>query len=617
MPRPMIIKLLIVSVMLALIETAVGQTHDKDHPWDFKPDFADRAAWEQRAEFLRRQVLVSQGLWPMPAKSPLSPVIHGKIERDDYTVEKVFFASLPGHYVSGNLYRPKNRAGKLPVVLCPYGHWPNGRFIWKSDEDIKKDLASGAEKDPSAARSPLQANCVSLARMGCVVFHYDMVGFGDSTKIEHRTGFLDAEAALRAQSFMGLQTWNGIRALDFVLSLPDVDPSRVAVTGSSGGGTQTFMLAAVDPRVTATFPMVMVSMNMQGGCVCENAPLLRVRTNNVELASLSAPKPLGAAAANDWTHDFLTRGLPEMKSIWRLYSAEENVTGDHVDYGHNHNFHSRLLQYAFLNRHFKLGQSEPLAEKPFEPIEPKQLSVYDDDHPPPADATDAGGVRQWMTRASDEAIAEIAKDPAEHRKLLMTALQAMVVEEMSSRSRDNDDLQITWSKQADFKGHMIVWPHGPTSAEKFHASGSAVITFNFRAPAQPMQAKNPPPYASYAGFTHGYERRALASQVHDLLSAIAAAKAVDGVKRVTVIGLGKHGPAALLACVLADQSADRLVMSKSDFDFNTITDANDPMLLPGAFKYGGLAAFAKICRARIHMVDDAEPDMSKLAEVVK
>src|SRR5205823_13115433 len=123
------------------------------------------------------------------------------------------------------------------------------------------------ESWPESARYPLQARCAQLARMGCVVFHYDMLGYADSTAIPHSQGFTDAAALLWSQSQMGLQTWNSLRALDFVCGLPDVDAARVGVTGASGGGTQTFILAALDERVTAAFPAVMVSTAMQGGCV--------------------------------------------------------------------------------------------------------------------------------------------------------------------------------------------------------------------------------------------------------------------------------------------------------------------------------------------------------------
>src|ERR1051325_10984139 len=112
-----------------------------------------------------------------------------------------------------------------------------------------------------------------------------MVGNAYSQVIAHRAGSTGFDAELRLQSFMGLQTWNSIRAPDFVCELPDVDTTRIGVTGASGGGTQTFMLCAVDPRPTVSFPAVMVSANMPGGCICENASLLRVGTNNVELAA--------------------------------------------------------------------------------------------------------------------------------------------------------------------------------------------------------------------------------------------------------------------------------------------------------------------------------------------
>src|SRR6266511_3861239 len=128
--------------------------------------------WEARRAALREQVLVGNGLWPMPPKTPLNAVLHGKIDRDEYTIEKVFFASYPGHYVSGNLYRPKGKSGKLPGVLCPHGHWRNGRFYDAGEAAAKKEIESGAEKFMEGARYPLQARCVQLVRMGCVVFFY-------------------------------------------------------------------------------------------------------------------------------------------------------------------------------------------------------------------------------------------------------------------------------------------------------------------------------------------------------------------------------------------------------------------------------------------------------------
>src|SRR5579872_4120890 len=258
--------------------------NDASHPWR-PPSTVE--AWEAAKPAVRERMLVGMGLWPMPPAAPLKPVIHGKIERDDYTVEKVFFASHPGHYVSGNLYRPKRIEGKIPGVLCPHGHWANGRFYeMPLDKAQTEQVDKGAEKFIAGARFPLQARMVGLARMGCVVFHYDMVGRADSQAIPHAAGFSDLAAVLQLQDFTGLQTFNSMRALDFLLSLPEVDADRIGVTGASGGGTQTFMLCALDPRPAAAFPAVMVSTGMQGGCVCENCSYLRIGTSNVAFTAM-------------------------------------------------------------------------------------------------------------------------------------------------------------------------------------------------------------------------------------------------------------------------------------------------------------------------------------------
>src|SRR6266404_6377174 len=265
-----------------LSDSRLGRQKTLNDYFPFTPP-SSKEAWEARRKHVREHALVATGLWPMPEKQPLNPVIHGRIDRDDYTIEKVFFASYPGHYVSGNLYRPKGTNGQRPGVLCPHGHWRDGRFYDAGEKAAKAQIDQGAEKTMEGAHYPLQARCAQLARMGCVVFHYDMVGIADSKQINHREGFTDAQAELRLQSFLGLQTYNSVRALDFLVSLPDVDPKRIGVTGASGGGTQTFVLCAVDDRPTVAFPAVMVSTAMQGGCICENCSYLRVGTGNIEL----------------------------------------------------------------------------------------------------------------------------------------------------------------------------------------------------------------------------------------------------------------------------------------------------------------------------------------------
>lgn len=408
-------------------DARLGTPRDYNTVTDWNPNFADKAAWEKRAKEVREQVLVSQGLYPLPEKTPLNAVIFGKIDKGDYTVEKVYFNSLPGHYVVGNLYRPKSAAGKTPVVLYAHGHWAEGRLHEASDAEAKKSIESGAEKTMESAKYFLQAPCAALARMGCTVFAYNMVGYGDSKPIEHRKGFNDVDAELHLQSFMGLQTWNSIRSLDFALSLPNVDPSRVAITGASGGGTQSLILAAIDPRVTVSVPAVMTSQNMQGGCICENSSLLRVGLNNIELAATFAPKPQGMTGANDWTVDIETKGLPQVKKIYALYDAADDVAAWHRPFPHNYNQVSRELMYTWLNKYFKLGQPEPVAEKPFEPVPPKELAVWDDQHPLPKDAADAATLRKTWHDLSDASLNHmIGSDPQDYRRILTTALRVMI-----------------------------------------------------------------------------------------------------------------------------------------------------------------------------------------------
>src|SRR5215472_3005731 len=204
---------------------------------------------------------------------------------------------------------------------------------------------------------------------------------------------------------MGLQLWDSIRAIDFLCSLPDVDPQRMGVTGASGGGTQTFILCAIDDRPAVCFPAVMVCTQMQGGCVCENCSHLRVGTGNIEFAGLFAPKPLAMSGANDWTIDIKRKGLPELKELYKLYGAEDRVLARcFPQFQHNYNQVSREVMYNWFNKHLKLGQKTPVTEQPLAPVSPKELSVFNEQHPRPSDELSVDALRKKMTEASNEQI---------------------------------------------------------------------------------------------------------------------------------------------------------------------------------------------------------------------
>ena len=298
------------------------------------------AEWQARREVLRKQILNAAGLEPMLPKNDLHPQVFGRIENRDYSIEKVLLETLPGYYLGGNLYRPLRAAppGGFPAVLSPHGHWNYGRLE-------NTEIAS------------IPARAINLARQGYVVFAYDMVGYDDTIQTPHDFG---DKAIEQIWSFgpLGLQLWNSIRAIDFLESLPGVDRNRIGATGASGGATQTLLVSAVDDRIRFSAPANMVSLTMQGGSLCENAPNLRLDTNNVEFAAMMAPRPmLMTAATGDWTRNMPREEYPAVRAIYDLYGQGENVESLLLDAPHNYNRANREAMYAFFGKHV-LGEQD-------------------------------------------------------------------------------------------------------------------------------------------------------------------------------------------------------------------------------------------------------------------
>lgn len=361
--------------------------------------------WEARGAQVRRQVRVALGVDPMPAISTAMPTLYGPIELDGYSIEKAYFESLPGLFVTGSLYRPLGVAmpkSGFPAVLYAHGHWANGRFYEASPGEVRQLLASGAERFENAAINHMQAACVQLARMGCVVLQYDMIGYADSEQINfdraHRYGthftnppedadrwlLYSARAEAYNQSIMSLQTINSIRAFEALRSLPGIDGKRIAITGASGGGTQSFITSAVQPELAGAFAAVMVSTAMQGGCTCENACGLRVGTGNVEIAALTAPRPLAMTTARDWTLAMPEDGFPQLQQVYGLFGKKASVElFPGPQFPHNYNHVSRVALYGWINRVFSMGGSEPVLERDFELMRRIQLTVWDDTHAKP------------------------------------------------------------------------------------------------------------------------------------------------------------------------------------------------------------------------------------------
>jgi dienelactone hydrolase len=321
------------------------------------PSYATKEEWLARKASLRMQILVAAGLWPTPERCPLNAQVFDRLERSGYSVEKVYFEGYPGFYVTGNLYRPLGRSGPFPGVLSPHGHWAYGRL-------------------QNAELGSMPARCITLARQGYVVFNYDMVGYNDSRQVDHR--FQGEREALWGFGSLGLQLWNSIRAVDFLESLTDVDKERLACTGASGGGTQTFLLTAVDDRIKVSAPVNMISAHMQGGDVCENAPNLRIDTNNMEIGALMAPRPMiMVSATGDWTKNTLEVEYPAIRHIYELLGAEDKITAVRVNAEHNYNKESREYVYRWFGR-WILGKSYggESIEKDISPDRPADVLVF-------------------------------------------------------------------------------------------------------------------------------------------------------------------------------------------------------------------------------------------------
>lgn len=636
-------------------DVRLGPLKDLNGYFPFHPP-ASREAWLARREYVRRRILVSLGLWPMPPKTPLNPIIHGRMELDGYSVEKVFFESLPGFYVTGNLYRPRGRPGPFPLVLCPHGHWPGGRFMDAGEGEARRQIATGAERFVNAARSPLQARCVQLARLGCVVFHYDMIGYADSIQLSRelahgfRTqrpemigteawGLFSPQAESLAQSVMGLQTWNSIRALDFGLSLPEVDPARVAVTGASGGGTQSFILAAIEDRLTGAFPAVMVSTAMQGGCTCENACGLRIGTGNVEFAALNAPRPLGLTSANDWTVEMATKGFPELQALYRLLGAEDRVElrrGEH--FGHNYNHLSRTAMYGWINRLFHLGWETPVLEADFHFLNAAELTVWDESHPAPVGGPDFE--RQLLRRWRDllwtcQEEPPTWMTPPVFRHVFGKGLEIVVGRSLANAGAVNWEPSLSreasepgWRLEAGLLRNRtygealpalafepvgrrpratVVWVDGRGKAGllgadgqspsegvlRLMAAGARVVSADvcelgeFRPDGQPLRrtrrVDNPREAAAY---TLGYNHSLCAQRAHDVLTLLQWVRRYG--QPVWLLGVEGGAPWAVAAMAVSPGALQGAALDTRGFRFFALQDIRSPDLLPGAARYGDL-----------------------------
>lgn len=295
--------------------------------------YSNKAEWEARRDTLRKEVRERLGIDKLlPLCSKAKPE-YSKIRKfDGYTVQNFRLKTVNGHTVCGSIYAPTSK-GKHPLIICPNGHFSNGRY-----------------------GKVQQLRLGTLARMGAICVDYDLWGWGESADEVGSKAHQTSEAHV-------MQALNGIRILDWMIQRKDVDTKRIGVNGGSGGGTQTVLLTVLDDRYTAANPVVSVSSWFDGGCPCESGMPIQLAgggTCNAELAAMFAPKPMMLVSdGGDWTSTTPELEYPYLQRIYGFYGAKDKVSNIHLpkerhDFGDN----KRNAVYKFFIDTFNLDASK-------------------------------------------------------------------------------------------------------------------------------------------------------------------------------------------------------------------------------------------------------------------
>lgn len=300
--------------------------------------YNNKTEWEERREEMIPCLRKAIRLDSIPEKPDSKVILINKRSHDGYQVENFSIEVLPGVYTMGSIYRPAKIKGKIPVILCPIGHFGNGRY-----------------------NEQIQYRCAGLAKMGAIVATYDLFAWQESRlqfdSQKHRSSYANTMQAL-----------NSFRILDYLLSFKYADTNRVGITGASGGGSHTMLMAAIDSRIDVSVPTAMLSAIHYGGCPCESGNPIHFcggGTNNVEIAALVAPKPmLVISDGGDWTSNVPELEFPLLEKIYKFYGEDALLKNAHfANEGHDYGRNKREAMYRFMAKHLQLDKSSLFDEK--------------------------------------------------------------------------------------------------------------------------------------------------------------------------------------------------------------------------------------------------------------
>lgn len=325
--------------------------------------------WKADQAKLRRQLEEMLGLSPMPERTPLNPVVTKTTEQGDIIVENLHFQSRPGLYVTANFYRPKTQDGPLPAILYVCGH-----------ALVKKDGVSYGNK------AGYHHHGAWFARNGYVCLTIDTLQLGEIEGIHHGTHRLNRWWwNSRGYTPAGVEAWNGIRAIDYLQSRPEVDGEKIGITGRSGGGAYSWYTAALDERIKVAVPVAgitdlqnhIVDDCVEGHCDC----MFMVNTYRWDyprLISLIAPRPLLISNTDKdsiFPLDGVVRTHTIARELYKAYDAEKNLGLQITEGPHKDTQELRIHSFVWFDRYLK-GENRVIDDPAEKFLEPEELKVF-------------------------------------------------------------------------------------------------------------------------------------------------------------------------------------------------------------------------------------------------